>query len=407
LYGVRGIFLSLTGFQTMRFASPQLVADALMTATTGMLGVYIGYVCPIGLHLASSLPIPSVLRAGEVRYMTAAIAVGAAVGLAGELMMIAVSPDFIPGDVLSAAGTFWIVPLMAFLPFALYLSVLNRESGTSGPAAGAFQLAAGVLIAAAFLARPSKQWLLQPAYYVAILYHYRRRRMTPTAALLTGLIGFSAAQLLYIYVHWNSDIESFRSLLANSSANAPNLWSLIFSRFYGLESMAAIIAHVYQTGSHLLGQTYADIPLFFVPRALWPDKSIAWSYHFSFLLAEYTGHGAGEFAATTYIGELFLNFGIIGVMIGTVAFGLVMRAIYEYLIGRVRTKSAQLIYAVLLVHFIQTCEGSLSGAIPLAICDLIPLVILLMLSLALEAVPQTGRRRLITAQPLGSIAGPY
>jgi hypothetical protein len=384
LFGARAIYEVINHFPTMRFATPELVSDGAAIAITGMLGVYLGYVLPIGERLAGIVPVPAFLRAGESRYAKPSILIGVAIGLVGEALTIAFDQGASQGDVLQGAGTFWIMPLMNFLPFALYLGILGGLQEPRSTINWAFQIIVLGAIVACFPWYPSKLWLLQPFFYVCVIYHYRRRRFSLAQLLALALASFAIAQLLYIHTLGQQIHQStLQSYFAANFIGVDMLWRLFFSRFYGFDSLCAIILHARQTG-YYLGATYSDLATFFVPRAIWPGKPITYSYEFGFLLARYTGFGERAFAATTYFGELFLNFGVIGIAIGSLIFGFIMRATYEYLMVRVSTKSALLIYGVMLLHFLQTCEGALGGAIPLTLADLAPLAVLLWVSKCFE-----------------------
>src|SRR5260370_22853089 len=79
------------------------------------------------------------------------------------------------------------------------------------------------------------------------------------------------------------------------------------------------------------------------------------------MFQSYMGWGGEAYASTTLFGELYLNFGIIGVVGGSFLFGLLARFVYAYLIGRVRTKSAVKLYSIILVQAGCFSEGPVEG----------------------------------------------
>jgi hypothetical protein len=399
LFGARGIYAASTGFRDMRFATEDLVTGALALAVTGMMGIYLGYRSKIGELLAHKFRVRPFLQAGDYRYPVPIIALAALLGIGGELAMVRLSASISPDNILTTAGTFWVVPLMDCLAFALYMSVLNRKSDRSGPFEKAFQVAALVLIVACFVVRPSKRWLLQPGYYLLVLYHYRHKRISPVTLVALGFIGFASAQLIRLYtVGFSYDRYEFARRLAYTLQSPTETWRLLFNRFYGLDSLAMIILHTKATGQYYLGATYKDLLYFFVPRVIWPGKPITISYEFGHLLSRYAGWGSGEFAASTIFGDLYLNFGALGILAGAPIIGILMRTAYEFLVVRVGSKSAILIYAVILLYCTQSCEAMAAVTIPLLISDLAPLVILLCGARALEnstSGPERLRREII------------
>lgn len=100
------------------------------------------------------------------------------------------------------------------------------------------------------------------------------------------------------------------------------------------------------------GRTLWPALVWFVPRALWPDKpvmSVGGWYAMTVL-----GWGSGGEAALTLPGDFYLNFGLAGVLVGMFLYGLGLRLAYEYLVVRIRPPTG--IWAFLPI-FLVFCLG--------------------------------------------------
>jgi hypothetical protein len=87
----------------------------------------------------------------------------------------------------------------------------------------------------------------------------------------------------------------------------------------------------YEAAYGLDNNIWTDLTTFLIPRVLWSDKpSASDPRKYSDL---YFGNGGSSFAITP-IGDLLRNFGIIGVPIGMLFLGIIMRTIYRSLIER-------------------------------------------------------------------------
>jgi Putative O-antigen polymerase len=151
-----------------------------------------------------------------------------------------------------------------------------------------------------------------------------------------------------------------------------------------------IIEHVRQTGHYLMGSSLAEVLYWFVPRGIWPGKPYTFSYSFGRLFASYTGWGGDAFATTTVFGELYLNFGILGVVAGSFIFGVFARAIYAYLIGKVRTRSAIILYAICLIQLVEFTEGPIGAHVALMTSEVAPFLLLLYVTWAAASFGRRG-----------------
>jgi hypothetical protein len=106
-------------------------------------------------------------------------------------------------------------------------------------------------------------------------------------------------------------------------------------RLDGLSSVAVVVSTYeqlapYEQGYGIENNIIKDTTTFFIPRFLWPDKPVASEIRaFSGL---YFNYDANSFAITP-IADLLRNFGIIGIPIGMMILGIVIRMIYSALVA--------------------------------------------------------------------------
>jgi hypothetical protein len=127
-------------------------------------------------------------------------------------------------------------------------------------------------------------------------------------------------------------VDSVRSLSFDYDALALER----FSNRIGYGSMLSTVVSAVDDGiiEYQHGATLWPAFVWFVPRWIWPDKptmSIGGWYAVTVL-----GWipGGGE-AAVTLPGDLYLNFGIFGVLLGMFAYGILLRFAYDYCVRRI------------------------------------------------------------------------
>jgi hypothetical protein len=357
------------------------MSTALALATTGMIATYCGYCLPLGDRIADLSPKPSFLLAGENQYPDIVIFSAAGAGICGLTLFAAIGGGHKGIDVTSAAGTFWMTPMINLLPVSLLLLLLNCGRGqlTLRQILGAGFLGSSVL--AAFLIFSSKLFIIETVYVGLVLYHYRVRRLRASLVIALIVAAFVSMQCAKLYLLLYT--ESLSLMLSNLTQSWNSLWMQLFSRFYGLDSMVAILIHTRRV-HYEWGSSFAELLYWWIPRAIWPQKPFSWSYQFGFILQKYNSAEAGSFSAPTFLGELYLNFGLGGLIAGSVLAGIAARAAYVYFVRRVGTKSALLIYGLVLVHLGQLCESTVAVAAALSLAHIVPLIGVLICSRHLE-----------------------
>ena len=165
-----------------------------------------------------------------------------------------------------------------------------------------------------------------------------------------------------------------------------------FERLNEAATVAAIRETVPATDDYKYGATFLPIITWAVPRFLWPDKP-------TFQYFNEIGHTTGLIGpfdtvttiVYTSIGELYLNFGDIGVPLGMFVFGMLARWLYQALIAGKPNQTGMLIYGLLILP-LWTVEEALGPALGGALRDSIVCLVVLRLSGAIGRMTRGSGR---------------
>ena len=125
--------------------------------------------------------------------------------------------------------------------------------------------------------------------------------------------------------------------------------------YSGLPIVAHIIHMAPDEINYQFGITFIQWVVFPIPRSFWPEKPVSVG---SWLSTEIYGFSSTATPATA-VGELYLNFGILGVFAGMAILGIIFRTIYQYLILYPdRNVSLTIVYIALANSFIGLSDMS-------------------------------------------------
>jgi hypothetical protein len=123
------------------------------------------------------------------------------------------------------------------------------------------------------------------------------------------------------------------------------------------------------------GRTLALIPVAFVPRFLWPDKPVIpigrW---ISETYAPY-GYLTESNLAATWIGEFYLNFGLLGIMGGMFVIGVVLRLLNDSLMRRRTTILMQVLAAILIATLMMGIQEAVVRSVTIPILLILPIFV--------------------------------
>ena len=142
-------------------------------------------------------------------------------------------------------------------------------------------------------------------------------------------------------------------------------FSRLAERIDILTTLAVVVSNYealkpYEAAYGLEDNIWVDITTFAIPRVFWNEKPTASDPRkYSEL---YFNYGESSFAMTP-VGDLLRNFGIIGVPIGMLALGMILRVIYRALVE----KQTRIVWRVTLYFMLLTCvsyEGFFGTIVP-------------------------------------------
>lgn len=204
----------------------------------------------------------------------------------------------------------------------------------------------------------SRGQLVEILTYLLFIYNYYVKRikwrnlLIPIllAALLFTLLGDIRTQLGQGILE-GKQIELKNSFLKHVAASAE-----------GFTTSAKLIINVPDNTGYYFGKTYLEAPLALIPRILYPDKPVGASWVLNKIIDDnefnYTtdmnvgisGSGASLFH------ESFINFGVLGVMVGYFIQGILLRAYYIYICKNSQNKFA-LLLCVYLINLVTIGES--------------------------------------------------
>jgi hypothetical protein len=379
-------------------ASDPVVRDTLVAAALGLVAGGICYVAPLGARLGARLRIPS---ARAVERPSALLAAALFVfGAAAQSLILAASRN--PSLPLIGGRGSGLVSSSSVL-MLVGLCLLTRRAVLSRARADIAWVVAAMLAGAAVgVVGQFKEVVIVSLLAPLVMAHFTssggiRMRWLALAALVavflifpvvtswrqvSGLEGSEnpvtvVSKLPSHYLHHNLLTGGERTLGVADVVSEP--LAVVSRRLYGFDSLTLAVRYTPSQITYRRGATLEGLWAGAVPRILWPSKpNIGIGYWFA---VHYWGTPAGVTQVPqtiTHPGELYIDFGLAGVIIGMALLGLWYRFAYTALRPR-ETGTAALIYTILLLTVV-----SVDRDLPLVYVTLLQrLVVVTLLLLAL------------------------
>lgn len=322
------------------FLSNLLAAQG--AALVGFVALLTGYALPVGRGLAGLFPEPRHEWPDRTAIRVAVI--GLPLGWAFYFASIL-------GIIPSSVGTGVFEPLTTFPITAITLLVLVYLRSRSRAALLLLAVLIPITMFFNFFSG-SKGKFLAPFIMVVLSFIVieRRVRVSWVAA------GFAVVSLLYPASEFYRNVlrESLTRPIADMMRDPGGVFLAIahFASSYGLREWVVdgvgatlnrfdglgILALIMRTTPAEVpfqgGWTIGYIFLFWIPRAVWPDKpplSIG-----RWITENYTvgGGESGTSTGCTWLGEFYLNFGWLGIVFGMIVLGILFRVLHELLFAR-------------------------------------------------------------------------
>lgn len=213
---------------------------------------------------------------------------------------------------------------------------------------------------------------------ILIITYYRYRRFSKKVVAVVGsilIIAFWASAQYRSY-----GIEGLSELTQDPSQETPALlvpFIPLLQRSYHFDVFLLEADKVRSIEDLYLGASLRELLFFYVPRAWWPDKPDAFGYQFGEEFLDPTVYFRSSYA-TSLAGELYLNFHIVGLVLGFWMIGIAMRVVC---VGLTTAESAFsiVLYATLYGRFVHLVEGPIASHIEFTIQSLLPFVVYLIL----------------------------
>jgi hypothetical protein len=182
-----------------------------------------------------------------------------------------------------------------------------------------------------FLTGGTKMAIILPVVCWLMLRHYLVRRLE--WKFLPKLAAFTLMIFVVGYSYRGpGGASEFGASLADYGQNNAFIFETFFGRFYGTDSFMVVLDATDQGYPPQWGKTMDDLLYFYVPRVLWPDKPESYALAFGREFLGATSEAGQTFFTPTLPGELYLNFGIVGLLAGGLATGLLLWELYRKLV---------------------------------------------------------------------------
>lgn len=323
-----------------------LVFRALMLALIGFVSLLIGYYAPVPAVRPGAPPAPvSGLSLNRWQWVAiAAIAASFMLFLSRVGGIEVVMANLNDRVRLFAGNNFLLLPLQALLGFAVLAHA--RRLLANRPMDG--WLIAGTVIAFALNTfQASKTTLFGAAVALVVVWHYLRRplRVLPAAALvvlaMVAAVTFDLFFREYLILREVVTVDLGGGVLRLASQG----WAFLAQdAFLQLQTLMVMIDGMPERLGWQAGAPYLGSLLAAVPRGLYPGKPPVGTEIFSRAFFPDLLAG-GTSIPTSLLGEFYMNFGPLGVIIGCLLAGVALRRLYIRMTRSSSTPLAWMTYA--------------------------------------------------------------
>lgn len=277
---------------------------------------------------------------------------------------------------------FQAINLLAVVTAVWWMWLLTTGRRILSPAYWAFAAFSLAMVAL----QGSKSLIFIFVLVLAILYHRLRRR-------IPLWVGFVAAPLLFVvltlYALTAREYFAVGEFVTVAGLLDPvSVWNALRVEFLGnfiqLQTMSVLVEHVPRDLSYQFGKTYLSLLTMPIPRGIWPDKPLPSAGVFTLAFWPNNWLNQGTSIPTGGFGEMYLNFGYVGVLAGGALFGRVGRRI---LLAHQRfplDPRRALIYALFVAVLPHYVRGEISVIVTVLVL-LLPALVLLLLAVRVTA----------------------
>lgn len=220
-------------------------------------------------------------------------------------------------------------------------------------------------------------YLFQP---VVIYYYIRKFRTQKRLSFLVALIIISVFAVLIIVILGSMRVHIAKGGFLGDISSMPDIFLMgivqrLIGEFTQFDWFAIILYLVPMAVPYHNGSTFLQFFYMFIPRAFWAEKPLPIAYTVNQMFTQSPNPSGTPF---TILGELYLNFGILGIILGMILFGLFFKSIYCYFKNNNRNLASIIIYSYLFVNIHRLFTRSFAPKLFGIVIFLIPLIIAIM-----------------------------
>lgn len=214
-----------------------------------------------------------------------------------------------------------------------------------------FLACAALVTASQFISNGSRSSAIETPMLIGIVWAVRTRRVPWRIAILLGPVLFLAIGSLSVIRNLSRTNQTVNEVVSKTgvSQSFANAQSEIASRQAESAPVPVVARGFKVTGGPLLGTTYVAALTAAIPRALWEGKPRGVGSIYSQLF-----RGASRDAGSTPVSstaEMYWNFGVFGVAILSICYGMLLRLAYKFLWRRYPNPFAMVFYVIFLTVF--------------------------------------------------------
>lgn len=216
-----------------------------------------------------------------------------------------------------------------------------------------------------------------------IVYHYQMKNLSKKALATIGAFFWVIVSAMFYYRALGiTDLSRWSDMLSEKGSLASAILNPIIQRSYHFDMFLIVLDQVDFFRNLKLGRTFSELFYFYIPRAWWPEKPVAFGYSFGMEYLDPLVYYKASYA-TSLPGELFMNFHVFGIFGGFLLLGIVMRALYIGLTSS-RSQIPILIYSLIFVRLVQLAEGPIAVHVIFFMSTLLPFVLYFILRMLLN-----------------------
>ncbi|WP_158055638.1 O-antigen polymerase [Halorussus halophilus] len=202
-----------------------------------------------------------------------------------------------------------------------------------------------------------------------VVYHYVRRRLPLYWVTATGVISLTVVSLMG-GIRKAGRISGPQNVLSYLSPDTA-LKVVAGADFGGITALSHVIHQTPEQLPFKYGSTFLKWITFPVPRVFWREKPVQLSRYLARVV-----YGKSNGTPGTVIAEFYLNYGVIGVVVGMAILGVLLRAVYVYLVRSEKVLPVTLLYIGVTIYvFAVMFPANVSKAIISGVLRCGPLVL--------------------------------